>query len=144
MCAMRAFEIMVIFDGDLTEEAVTASLSKVTANIESEGGRVASVLDSEPWGRRRFAYRINGKWEGVYVVLEVVADAFDLGSTDRILRLADRSEVVRHKIIHLPKEEAAKRGLFGPGDGPNAGDRTRRPTGPRAPSPLSAKRPLPE
>ncbi|MEC8815033.1 MAG: 30S ribosomal protein S6, partial [Actinomycetota bacterium] len=59
---MRAYEIMIILDGDLDEEAVAASLSKVTANIESEGGRIASVLDSEPWGRRRFAYRINHKW----------------------------------------------------------------------------------
>ena len=47
---MRVYEIMIIFDGDLDEEAVAASLSKVTANIESEGGRIASVLDSEPWG----------------------------------------------------------------------------------------------
>ena len=48
---MRAYELMIIFDGDLDEEAVSASLDKVTASIESEGGRVASVLDSEPWGR---------------------------------------------------------------------------------------------
>ena len=129
---MRAYEIMIILDGDLDEEAVAASLSKVTANIESEGGRIASVLDSEPWGRRRFAYRINHKWEGVYVVLNVVTDAGNLDSTDRILRLADRSEVVRHKIMRLPEAN------------PDAGDRTRRPTGPRAPSPLRAKRPLPE
>ena len=46
---MRAYEIMIILDGDLDEEAVAVSLSKVTANIESEGGRIASLLDSEPW-----------------------------------------------------------------------------------------------
>ena len=110
---MRAYEIMIILDGDLDEEAVAASLSKVTDNIESEGGRIASVLDSEPWGRRRFAYRINHKWEGVYVVLDVVTDAGNLDSTDRILRLADRSEIVRHKIMRLPEAEATRRGLLG-------------------------------
>jgi small subunit ribosomal protein S6 len=129
---MQDYEIMIIFDGDLDEDAVTASLSKVTANIESEGGRVATVLDSEPWGRRRFAYRINLKWEGVYVVLEVVTDAGNLDSTDRILRLADRSEVVRHKIVRLPEAN------------PDAGDRTRLPPGPPTPPPLRAMRPLPE
>ena len=71
---MRAYELMIIFDGDLDEEAVSASLGKVTTNIESEGGRIASVQDSEPWGRRRFAYRINHKWEGFYVVLDVVPE----------------------------------------------------------------------
>ena len=45
---MRAYELMIIFDGDLEAEALSASLSKVTANIESEGGRIASLKDSEP------------------------------------------------------------------------------------------------
>ena len=110
---MRAYELMIIFDGDLEAEALSASLSKVTVNIESEGGRIASLKDSVPWGRRRFAYRINHKWEGVYIVLDVVTEAGNLDSTDRILRLADRSEVVRHKIIRLPDSEVARRGLLG-------------------------------
>jgi len=121
---MQVYELMIIFGGDLDEDAVAASLSKVTTNIESEGGRVASVLDSEPWGRRRFAYRINLKWEGVYVILEVVTDAGNLDTTDRILRLADRSEVVRHKIMRLPKDEAAKRGLLGEATPAEAGSGT--------------------
>ncbi|SVC06676.1 uncharacterized protein METZ01_LOCUS259530, partial [marine metagenome] len=43
---MRAYELMIIFDGDLEEEAVTASLSKAVATIEAEGGRVVNKLDS--------------------------------------------------------------------------------------------------
>ena len=121
---MQVYELMIIFGGDLDEDAVAASLSKVTDNIESEGGRVVTVLDSEPWGRRRFAYRINLKWEGVYVILEVVTDAGNLDTTDRILRLADRSEVVRHKIMRLPKNEAAKRGLLGEATPAEAGSGT--------------------
>ena len=109
---MRAYEFMIIFDSDLDESEVSAHIEKITNTIEGEGGRIASLLDSEPWGRRRFAYRINHKWEGVYVVLEVVTTAQDLGSTDRMLRLADRSEVVRHKILRLPEEEAVQRGLL--------------------------------
>ena len=110
---MQVYELMIIFGGELEEDAVAASLSKLTTNIESEGGRVVTVRDSAPWGRRRFAYRINLKWEGVYVVLEVVTDAGNLDTTDRILRLADRSDVVRHKIMRLPDAEVAKRGLLG-------------------------------
>jgi small subunit ribosomal protein S6 len=118
---MRVYELMIIFDGDLEAEALEARLSKVTANIESEGGRIASLKDSAPWGRRRFAYRINHKWEGVYVVLDVVTEAGNLDSTDRILRLADRSEVVRHKIIRLPDAEVARRGLLGEAEPADAG-----------------------
>ena len=94
---------------------------KAVATIEAEGGRVVNKLDSEPWGRRRFAYRINNKWEGVYVVLEVVTEANDLDNIDRNLRLADRSEVVRHKILRLPDSEVDRRGLLGDGEPVTAG-----------------------
>ena len=109
---MRAYELMIIFDGDLDEEAISSYLSNVVSAVESEDGKVASLKDTEPWGRRKFTYRINHKWEGFYVVLEIVTQAANIDSSDRLLRLADRSEIVRHKIIRLPDEEAIKRGLL--------------------------------
>ena len=109
---MRAYELMIIFDGDLDEEAISSYLSNVVSAVESEDGKVASSKDTEPWGRRKFTYRINHKWEGFCVVLEIVTQAANIDSSDRLLRLADRSEIVRHKIIRLPDEEAIKRGLL--------------------------------
>ncbi len=109
---MRAYELMIIFDGDLSEEAVSGYLSNITSTVESEDGKVVNLLNTEPWGRRKFSYRINHKWEGFYVVLEIATQASNIDSSDRILRLADRSEIVRHKIIRLPDDEAVKRGLL--------------------------------
>ena len=109
---MRAYELMIIFDGDLNEEAVSGYLSNITSTVESEDGKVVNLLNTEPWGRRKFSYRINHKWEGFYVVLEIATQASNIDSSDRILRLADRSEIVRHKIIRLPDDEAVKRGLL--------------------------------
>ena len=50
-----------------------------------------------------------------------MTDAGNLDSTDRILRLADRSEVVRHKIMRLPEAEATRRGLLGESSPAEAG-----------------------
>ena len=108
MLAMRAYEMMVICDGDLDESAVAGVINQTTAQIESGGGVVAKT---EKWGRRRFAYEINHKTEGFYVVLEIEAEPGALDDVDRNLRLAD--EVVRHKIIRLPDSEAHRRGLLG-------------------------------
>ena len=80
--------------------------------FENEDGKIVSSKDTDPWGRRKFTYRINHKWEGFYVVLEIATQATNIDSTDRLLRLADRSEIVRHKIIRLPDEEAVRRGLL--------------------------------
>jgi len=105
---MRAYELMIIFDGELDEAAVTEQLKSVTTAIEADGGRVAKC---DMWGRRRFAYEINHKWEGFYVVLEIATEARDLHEVERQLHLAD--QVVRHKTIRLPDSEAARRGLAG-------------------------------
>lgn len=107
---MRAYELMVIFDGDVDDTAIQGHLKTlITDPVEADGGRVASV---DNWGKRRFAYRINLKWEGTYVVLEIVLpEGKDLAGVDRALRLAD--DVVRQKIIRLPETEATRRGLLG-------------------------------
>jgi len=108
MLAMRAYELMVIFDGDLDESAVAGVINQVAAQVESAEG---TIPKTEKWGRRRFAYEINHKTEGFYVVFEIEAEPGALDPVDRSLRLAD--EVVRHKIIRLPDSEAHRRGLLG-------------------------------
>lgn len=106
MSAVRAYELMIIFDADLDDTVVQAQLDRVRSGIEAKGGRVAST---DVWGKRRLAYEIDHKHEGYYVVYQVVADGGALDDLERQLRLAD--EVVRHKLIRLPDGEAAKRGL---------------------------------
>ena len=101
---------MVIFESDLDESSVSAQLKKIGQAIDAGGGTVATT---DLWGLRRFAYEIDHKTEGIYVVLEIVTEAPNLDDLDRQLRLAD--EVVRHKILRLPEREATRRGLLGDG-----------------------------
>jgi small subunit ribosomal protein S6 len=103
----RVYELMIIVDMDVDDATNKAVSAKVVELIEADGGTVPTV---DNWGRRRFAYTINHKTEGVYTVLEIVTQAANLDEVDRYLRLAD--EVVRHKIIRLPDSEAARRGLL--------------------------------
>jgi len=105
---MRAYELMVIFESGLEDLAIDDQVKSVTAQIGTRGGAVAST---DRWGRRRFAYEIDHKTEGYYVVWELTSDGADLEGLERSLRLAD--EVVRHKLVRLPDREAARRGLLG-------------------------------
>jgi len=105
---MRAYELMVIFDGDVEDTAVNAMLANVNTLVEAGGG---IVKKTDRWGRRRFAYEINHKWEGIYVVLEISTEGRDLHEVERVLHIAD--EVVRHKVMRLPEKEAVRRGLLG-------------------------------
>jgi small subunit ribosomal protein S6 len=103
--AMRAYELMVIIDAELDDEVINATVKRIADLIGQRGGTVRS---EDRWGRRRFAYEINHKTEGYYVVWEFVGGS-DLDQLERALRLAD--ETVRHKIVRLPDHEAARRGL---------------------------------
>ena len=103
----RAYELMIIVDQDVDDAANKAVVDRVKELVEADGGTIPKV---DNWGRRRFAYPINHKNEGVYTVFEIVTEAPNLDELDRFLRLAD--DVVRHKLIRLPDNEATKRGLL--------------------------------
>jgi small subunit ribosomal protein S6 len=105
---MRAYELMVIVDADVEDAGVTAVVTRIGELIEADGGTIAKT---DHWGRRRYAYPINHKLEGIYVVFEIATPATNLEELDRFLRLAD--EVVRHKVMRLPEAEAERRGLLG-------------------------------
>ena len=116
MPVTRAYELMIICDGELEESDVAKHINQVTAQVEAAAG---SVVKTDKWGRRRFAYEINHKNEGFYVVFEIEAEPGALDDVDRTLRLAD--DIVRHKLIRLPDSEAHRRGLLGAASPVDAG-----------------------
>jgi small subunit ribosomal protein S6 len=106
----RAYELMVIIDGDLEDTEAQARVKSIGDSIAKAGGRVHGKPDW--WGRRQYAYPINKKEYGYYVVFHVLAPGGALDDLERSFRIAD--EIVRHKLIRLPEAEAARRGLTEP------------------------------
>lgn len=104
---MRVYELMIIFDSDVDDSGIQQLLNRVGEMVTAGKGKIAST---DRWGRRRFAYEINHKLEGYYVVLEIVTEANNLNDIERFLRIAD--QIVRHKSMRLPEHEAARRGLL--------------------------------
>src|SRR5688500_2823635 len=100
---MRPYEVMVILDAGLEDDAVRASVDRATQLLE---GRGASIGRVDRWGKRRFAYEMNHRWEGFYVLMRAEAEPAAMAELDRQLFLAD--EVLRHKIIRLPETVAGR------------------------------------
>ena len=98
---------MIIVDGDHDDATVDQIVTQVDTWVQGENG---SLTKTDKWGKRRFAYEINHKTEGHYVVLEMTTGQVNMEPLERILRLSD--EVVRHKLIRLPDHEAQRRGLI--------------------------------
>ena len=100
---MRPYEVMIVLDTGLEEDAIRAVIDRVTELITARGGRPGHV---DRWGKRRFAYELNHRWEGYYVLAEALAEPATMAEVDRMLFLAD--EVVRHKVIRLPEAVAGR------------------------------------
>ena len=67
---MRQYELMVILDPEVEERTVAPSLEKLLAVVPAECGSIDKV---DIWGRRRMAFDINKKSEGVYAVVDFTA-----------------------------------------------------------------------
>lgn len=106
---MRAYELMVILDGDLEDQDAQTWVKTISNQITARGGSVHGKPDW--WGKRRFSHPLNRKEEGYYVVFNVLAPGGALDEVERAFRIAD--DIVRHKLIRLPDAEAARRGMTG-------------------------------
>jgi small subunit ribosomal protein S6 len=104
---MRAYELMVIVDGDVEDPKAQSWVKTVTDGITAAGGSLHGKPDW--WGKRQYAYPINKKESGYYLVVQCLAAGGALDELERQLRLAD--DIVRHKLIRLPEAEAARRGF---------------------------------
>jgi small subunit ribosomal protein S6 len=94
----RHYEIMVILDPELDERTVSPSLDTFLNVIRQDGGTVESV---DVWGRRRLAYDIKKKSEGIYAILDINATPASVSELDRQLGLNEsvlRTKVMRPEI----------------------------------------------
>jgi small subunit ribosomal protein S6 len=91
---LRHYEIMVILDGSLEERTVAPSLDTYLNVIRTSGGSVEKL---DVWGRRRLAYEINKKAEGIYAIIDLQANPQAVAELDRQLRLNE--SVLRTKVI---------------------------------------------
>jgi len=95
---MRHYELMVILDPELEERTVAPSLDQFLNVVRQGGGTVEKV---DIWGRRRLAYEIDKKTEGIYAVVDLQAEPDTVKELDRQLNLNE--SVLRTKVIRPDK-----------------------------------------
>jgi len=91
---MHQYELMVILDPEVDERTIAPSLEKFLNVITNDGGTIEKV---DIWGRRRLAYEINKKAEGIYAVVNFTAAPASTTELDRQLKLSEA--VMRTKVL---------------------------------------------
>jgi len=107
---VRTYEILLLLDPDQAETRQDDIVARARDLVEKNGGAWHS---HDAWGRRRLAYPIAHKEEGVYHLVVFDAEAETLDEMSRVLKIDDA--VLRHLATrHIagsrtsaPRDEAA-------------------------------------
>ena len=91
---MRQYELMVILDPELDDRTVQPSLDKFLKVVTTDGGTIDNV---DVWGRRRLAYEIKKKAEGIYAVVNFTSEPATAKELDSQLGLNE--SVMRTKLL---------------------------------------------
>ena len=88
---MNEYEILLLLDPDLAEARQDEVVARTRELVERSGG----TWDlHDVWGRRKLAYEIGHKGEGIYHLLQFSCGAETLDEISRVLRIDDA--VMRH------------------------------------------------
>ena len=100
---MNQYEILLMLDPETPEERHEEIIARTRAAIEQGGG---TWLSHDPWGRRRLAYEIDHKPEGVYHLLTFAAEPATLDEVSRVLKITDG--VMRHMAVRRVKGASSR------------------------------------
>lgn len=91
---MNKYELMFIVASDVAEEKREELIAKQKAYIESHKGTVEGI---EKVGMKKFAYPINFKNEGFYVLMNIVFDAQEVDAMNKLMTITDG--IVRQMFV---------------------------------------------
>jgi small subunit ribosomal protein S6 len=100
---VNEYEVLLMLDAELPEERGGEIVARVRERVEADHGTWEA---HEPWGRRKLAYEIDHKTEGVYHLLLFTASAETLAEVARVLKITDG--VIRHLAVRRVKGGTTK------------------------------------
>ena len=91
---MNKYEILFIVDASIADEEKEKVVLSVKTLVENAGGKCE---EPDRWGVRKYAYAINYKTEGYYVLMNFEAPETVPHILDSQLQILDG--VVRHMVV---------------------------------------------
>jgi small subunit ribosomal protein S6 len=90
---------MYIVDSTLTDDQINPIIAKYSALVADQGGEVQAHAK---WDKRRLAYEIKGRREGIYILMYFTGESAVEKELGRVFRISD--EVIRHIILRVEPE----------------------------------------
>ncbi len=106
----RPYETILIFDSTLDESQVEEKLERLKRALTN--GEEPAAIAVTHWGKRKLAYPIQKKEQGIYVILHHDSEPHRLAEFERIARLDE--QVLRQLTVVNPVEPRAGRQAAAP------------------------------
>ena len=91
---MKKYELTVVINPNLDEEAIKAELAAVQALVERFGGTIEKV---DEWGKRRLAYEIQKMKEAYYYFIQFESDSVCPNEVEAHVRIME--QVIRYLCV---------------------------------------------
>lgn len=91
---MNKYELLYIISSSATDEQKEGLIKKINSLIESKGGVVENV---DKWGIKKFAYPIQFKNEGFYVLVNLTANPETIKEMNNLMNITEF--VVRQMFV---------------------------------------------
>ncbi len=97
MSQATKYEILYIIRPNLTDDAKKELVERFDSILTENG---TEVVESKDWAKKRFAYEINDYKEGIYHIVNVVAEnAQGINEFDRLAKI--NRDILRHMIVKV-------------------------------------------
>ena len=103
---MNKYELLYIIASDVPEEKREELIKKFSSYIESKGGSVEGI---DKWGMRKYAYPINFKNEGFYVLMNITMKSEDVNPMAKLMNITEGIE--RQLFVRKEKKKKKRRKL---------------------------------
>lgn len=94
---MRSYEMVVILESELEDhKAVSEEVAEVVRGLGAEVEKI------DLWGKKKFAYPIEKKTEGFYILYTFKLDPAQVKELERLLSL--KTQIIRHMVVNLEEK----------------------------------------
>ena len=91
---MNKYELLYIISSDVAEEQREELIKKFSQYIESKNGTIEGI---DKWGMRKFAYPIDFKNEGFYVLMNITMDPQEVDAMAKLMNITEG--IVRQMFV---------------------------------------------
>ena len=91
---MNKYELLYIISSDVAEEKREEIIKKFTSYVENKNGTVEGI---DKWGMKKFAYPIDFKNEGFYVLMNITMNPEEIDPMAKLMNITEG--IVRHIFV---------------------------------------------